>query len=104
MNRLRLRMRRARRRLTFKPPVTAEGPDTKAQTVLPTPSIKLWMSMIEIAMGLYTLNCARLAADNRGALISIPFLLLFTAGYLYVGIASLKSQWQTRQDAAVCSS
>ncbi len=73
--------------------------DTKTRRVLPTPSIKLWMSMIEIALGIYTLNCAVLAIVRNSTLISIPFLFLFASGYLYVGITSLRSQIQVNRAA-----
>ena len=61
--------------------------------ILATPSIKLWMSLLEIAMGLYTLECARLSLSVHRTIVSFPFLLLFASGYLYVGFTSLHSQW-----------
>ena len=73
----------------------ADGSPEKSPSkrVLATPSIKLWMSLIEIAMGLYTLECARLSLIVNDTIISFPFLLLFSVGYLYVGLLSLRSQW-----------
>ena len=65
--------------------------------VIPTPSIKVWMSVLEIGMGLYTLNCARLALTYNGTVVSLPFLLLFASGYLYVGLNSLQNQWLSRR-------
>lgn len=65
--------------------------------VIPTPSIKAWMVILEIAMGLYTLQCARLAMGAKGTIVSVPFLLLFAVGYLYVGLTGLLSQWQARR-------
>ncbi len=65
----------------------------RRKSVIPTPSIKLWMSMLEIAFGIYMLVCARLALEVAHPVISLPFLLLFAAGYLYVGLSSLWSQW-----------
>jgi hypothetical protein len=75
--------------------------DTKSRSVLPTPSIKLWMSLLEILLGIYTLNCAIIAIVKNSTLISIPFLLLFSAGYLYVGITSLRSLWHVNRTAPI---
>jgi len=72
---------------------TAQADTRRTQMVMPTPSIKLWMSLLEIAMGLYTLQCARLSLSSHGSFITFPFMLLFASGYLYVGITSLYSQW-----------
>ena len=54
------------------------------------------MSLIEVAMGLYTLECARTGLMSSGTMISVPFLLLFASGYLYVGLTGIKSQWLSR--------
>jgi len=59
---------------------------------LSVPSIKVWMSLLEIAMGVYSLNCARLGFIGDDTLISVPFLLLFASGYLYVGLTGLWNQ------------
>jgi len=67
---------------------------TKRRKVIPTPSIKLWMSVIEIAMGSYTLVCAKLAFDGERTVYSVPFLIMFAIGYLYVGFSSLSGQWR----------
>ena len=64
--------------------------------VLPTPSIKVWMSLIELGMGLYCLVCARLALGDERTLVSLPFLLLFAGGYFYVGLTSF---WGCRRSA-----
>ena len=66
------------------------------EPIIATPSIKLWMSFLEIAMGLYTLYCARLSIGAEYTLLSLPFLLLFAFGYLYVGLNSLYSQISAR--------
>lgn len=78
---------------TTAPIGSATGKTQPSLSVLATPSIKLWMSVIEIAMGLYTLECARLSLVVHDTVISFPFLLLFASGYLYVGLLSLRSQW-----------
>ncbi len=67
--------------------------------VIPTPSIKVWMSLLEVGMGLYTLECARLALSAHRTMISMPFLLLFASGYLYVGLTGLSSQWLSNRAA-----
>ena len=59
-------------------------------------SAKLWMPIIELSMGFYTLNCARIALRIDEALVSIPFLLLFAWGYFYVGFNSLWARWYKR--------
>lgn len=69
------------------------GTAASGWVVLPTPSIKLWMSLLEIGMGLYCLECSRLSLSSRRAFISFPFLLLFASGYLYVGLSSMLSLW-----------
>ena len=53
----------------------------------------------EVAMGVYMLECARMAMGMDRPLISVPFLLLFAAGYLYVGLWSLWSHWTSRRVA-----
>ena len=45
-------------------------------------------------MGVYTTKCARLAVDTETGIISVPFLVLFAAGYWYVGLSSLWSHIQ----------
>ena len=61
--------------------------------IIPTPSIKVWMVLLEIGMGLYILECVRLTAMRGVGVISVPLLLLFASGYLYVGLTGLKNQW-----------
>jgi hypothetical protein len=81
----------------------------KGAFVIPTPSIKLWMSLLEILFGVYMLWCAKLSlamsqTSTKHSVISLPFLLLFAAGYLYVGLSSLWSQWSTRRAAKAAAS
>ncbi len=79
----------------------AGSPDGSGRgTVIPTPSIKSWMIALEIGMGLYMLECVWLAVRSEGTILSLPFLLLFAGGYLYVGLGGLKSLWQGRRAAA----
>ena len=69
-----------------------DSPDVRP--ILATPSIKVWMSLIEIVMGGYMIQCAIASFQQHATLLSLPFLLLFAAGYWYVGLASLYGQWQ----------
>lgn len=74
---------------------SAGAPAARRPLIIPTPSIKLWMSLLELGMGAYTLECARLSLHVDRTVISLPFLLLFAAGYLYVGFSSLWSQFKS---------
>lgn len=65
------------------------------------PSIKLWMALLEIGMGVYVLACAKMSLAVSHPVISLPFLLLFAAGYFYVGFASLFAQLATRRQPAL---
>lgn len=58
-------------------------------TVIPIPSMKWSMSLLEIAMGVYMLECIRLSLVIDSTVVSLPFLVLFAAGYFYVGLTSL---------------
>ncbi|MEM8739046.1 MAG: glycosyltransferase [Planctomycetota bacterium] len=57
--------------------------------VIPIPSLKLWITFVEIAFGLFMLECARLSLAIENTVVSLPFLILFAMGYLYVGLTSL---------------
>jgi cellulose synthase/poly-beta-1,6-N-acetylglucosamine synthase-like glycosyltransferase len=46
-------------------------------------------SYIEVGMGLYMLACTVLCLETHWVTIGLPFLVLFTIGYLYVGLSSL---------------
>ena len=67
----------------------AEPTNRSSGNIIPTPSIKTWMVMLEIGMGVYTLLCVRMAISSKGTLVSVLFLLLFAVGYLYVGLTGL---------------
>lgn len=56
--------------------------------VMPIPSMKRSICLLEIAMGIYMLECARLSLMIDSTVVSLPFLLLFASGYLYVGLTS----------------
>ena len=62
---------------------------TGVARIVPIPSMKWSMTILEILMGLYMLECARLSLMVEETIISLPFVLLFASGYLYVGLTSL---------------
>ena len=66
-----------------------EKQSRKISRVIPIPSMKRSVCALELAMGVYMLVCIwlSLTADHRT--ISLPFLMLFASGYLYVGGSSL---------------
>ena len=77
---------------------SASSPATnRPRFIIPTPSIKVWMSLLEIGMGLYVLECIRLALQVDRPIISVPFLALFASGYFYVGLTSIWSQFAARR-------
>ena len=51
------------------------------------------LPFIEIVLGLYLATCTCVALWTHTASGTIPFLLIFTAGYLYVGVMTLHSRW-----------
>ena len=51
--------------------------------------------LVEIIFGLYLTLCATLAIVTRSAPGTIPFLIIFACGYLYVGAMTLHSRWLT---------
>ena len=70
----------------------AQGPKAASKTklsVIPIPSLKLSITFLEIAFGLLMLWCAQLSLQIENTAVSLPFLILFAAGYLYVGLTSL---------------
>jgi cellulose synthase/poly-beta-1,6-N-acetylglucosamine synthase-like glycosyltransferase len=57
--------------------------------VIPIPSMKRSVCLLELGMGFYMLACVWLSLNAPHRTISLPFLLLFASGYLYVGGTSL---------------
>jgi hypothetical protein len=51
--------------------------------------MKCTLCLLELVMGAYMLLCIGLSLHTGHAPVSIPFLALFAAGYLYVGGSSL---------------
>ena len=74
-----------------------DGRQDRVRHTIPSPSIKLWMSVLEIALGFYMLECCRLSLIVSDTLISLPFVALFATGYFYVGISSLYQQYLARR-------
>ncbi len=56
--------------------------------IIPIPSLKKWVVVLELAMGMYMVQCAFLAMQDPYTVLSLPFLVLFAIGYLYVGLSS----------------
>ena len=57
--------------------------------MIPIPSMKRSVCLLELGMGVYMLACVWLSLTSPHRGISLPFLLLFASGYLYVGGSSL---------------
>jgi len=61
---------------------------------------KTWLSVVELAFGLYFTGALGYAI-YADILTSVPFLVLFQVGFLYVGVASLfQGRLRTRPPAA----
>ncbi len=52
---------------------------------------RLWMPILEIAMGTYMLLCIYISIMWNFGQSSIPFLLIFAGGYFYVGFSSIQA-------------
>ncbi len=68
---------------------------------------KVLLPVVEIAFGAYMSVCVWVSASiyyywgrQYTGLVSIPFLLIFAGGYLYVGFSSLWVLWRQYRDAA----
>ena len=55
--------------------------------------------LIELIFGVYMAVCATLAILMRSATGTIPFLIIFSAGYLYVGALTLHNRWLSSRAA-----
>lgn len=58
---------------------------------------RLTMPIIEIAFGIYMCCFVFISVYYEYAVISLPFLMIFAGGYLYVGFSSLAVLWQMHQ-------
>lgn len=68
---------------------------------------KSLLPFIELAFGLYLIGCLFLAVKTHAAWGTLPFLVIFAFGYLYVGTLTLHARWlsgraqaQARKEAA----
>jgi cellulose synthase/poly-beta-1,6-N-acetylglucosamine synthase-like glycosyltransferase len=57
--------------------------------------------VIELIFGIYMAACATLALVTHSATGTVPFLIIFSAGYLYVGLFTLQARWITARNAKV---
>ena len=73
------------------------GQPQKAK-VIAIPSMKLSITFLEIALGVYMLWCAKLTLQVQDTIVGLPFLLLFASGYFYVGFTSLWIHLRSRLD------
>ena len=60
---------------------------------------KLMLPIVEIAFGLYMVTFIVISVKYGAAPTSIPFLLIFAGGYLYVGFSTLQVLWRQHRDA-----
>ena len=60
---------------------------------------KLMLPIIEIAFGIYMSCYIFISVKYNYAVISVPFLLIFAFGYLYVGLSSLWVLWCMHREA-----
>jgi hypothetical protein len=51
------------------------------------------LPFVEIIFGLYLLFCASVAMWFDSAWGTVPFLIIFAVGYLYVGVLTIHSRW-----------
>ncbi len=70
-------------------PKYGDRPAARKPRIIPIPSMRLSITFLEIAMGFYMLECARLSLTITDTIVGLPFLLLFASGYFYVGFSSL---------------
>jgi len=71
---------------------------TAIAKLVPIPSLKRSICYLELAMAGYMLYCFSVAISMPDTLVSIPFLLIFAAGYLYVGSTSLWAHYRVWRD------
>ena len=62
---------------------------------------RMTLPVLEIAMGSYMLMCIWISVHWDIGQSSIPFLLIFTGGYYYVGFSSLYALYRMNQEADV---
>jgi hypothetical protein len=60
---------------------------------------RLMVPIIEVAFGVYMSCFVFISLYYQFARGSVPFLLIFAGGYLYVGVSSLYVLWKMQQEA-----
>jgi hypothetical protein len=58
-----------------------------------------WLPFVEIAIGTYFLGMVAFAIESYN-FFSLPFLLLFVAGYYWAGFGTLHHEWRDRLRAS----
>ena len=82
---------------------TPGEPPAGASSAVPKPIWtlnKLMLPIIEIAFGVYMACYIFISLKYHYALPSVPFLLIFSVGYFYVGFSSLSVLWRMHQERA----
>ena len=64
---------------------------------------RLSLPIIEIAFGAYMSSCIYISVRYDWALASIPFLLIFAGGYLYVGFDSVYALYQMHRESSAAA-
>jgi cellulose synthase/poly-beta-1,6-N-acetylglucosamine synthase-like glycosyltransferase len=60
---------------------------------------KLALPIVEVAFGLYMVTFIVISVKYGAALLSIPFLMIFAGGYLYVGCSTIMVLYRRHQEA-----
>lgn len=71
------------------PGSSSSGSPSGITRVIPIPSMKRTVCLLELTLGAYMLVCIWLSLHAEHTAVSTPFLCLFATGYLYVGSTSL---------------
>ena len=80
---------------TRTPKTGAEGKQLRVKVKKSYLGLKTQASIVELAFGLYFTGALHYAVEKE-IWTSIPFLLLFQVGFLYVGLSSLLQGWKLR--------
>jgi hypothetical protein len=56
-----------------------------------------FLPFVEITFGLYMAACAIMAISTGNAWGTVPFLIIFSFGYFYVGVLTFHSRWLTNR-------
>src|SRR5262249_55899739 len=62
---------------------------------------RLWLPILEIGFGVYMTSCIGIALWYHFGYGTIPFLIIFSGGYFYVGFASLHALWKMNKEAEI---